>query len=186
MSWPTREEADALLKQYTRNENLIKHSLAVEAAMQDYAKKLGEDPEKWGVTGLLHDFDYEKHPSLGEHPAKGAEILRKKGYPEEMIHAILSHGEHTGVARESLLDKALYAIDELTGLIVAVALVRPSKHIGDVSVKSVMKKWKDKAFARGVDRENIEKGAKDFGVGLKDHISHVLESMKRISAELGL
>ncbi len=186
MSWPTREGAYALLKQYTRNENLIKHSLAVEAAMEDYAKKLGEDPEKWGVTGLLHDFDYEKHPSLGEHPAKGAEILRKKEYPEEMIHAILSHGEHTGVARESLLDKALCAVDELTGLIVAVTLVRPSKHIGDVSVKSVMKKWKDKAFARGVDRENIEKRAKDFGVGLKDHISHVLESMKRVSAELGL
>ncbi len=186
MSWPTREGAYALLKQYTRNENLIKHSLAVEAAMEDYAKKLGEDPEKWGVTGLLHDFDYEKYPSLGEHPAKGAEILRKKEYPEEMIHAILSHGEHTGVARESLLDKALCAVDELTGLIVAVTLVRPSKHIGDVSVKSVMKKWKDKAFARGVDRENIEKRAKDFGVGLKDHISHVLESMKRVSAELGL
>jgi putative nucleotidyltransferase with HDIG domain len=186
MSWPTREGAHVLLKQYTRNENLIKHSLAVEAAMEDYAKKLGEDPEKWGVTGLLHDFDYEKHPSLGEHPAKGAEILRKKGYPEEMIHAILSHGEHTGVARENLLGKALCAVDELTGLIVAVTLVRPSKHIGDVSVKSVMKKWKDKAFARGVDRENIEKRAKDFGVGLKDHISHVLESMKRVSAELGL
>ncbi len=186
MSWPTREGAHVLLKQYTRNENLIKHSLAVEAAMEDYAKKLGEDPEKWGVTGLLHDFDYEKYPSLEEHPAKGAEILRKKGYPEEMIHAILSHGEHTGVARENLLGKALCAVDELTGLIVAVTLVRPSKHIGDVSVKSVMKKWKDKAFARGVDRENIEKRAKDFGVGLKDHVSHVLESMKRVSAELGL
>ena len=186
MSWPTREEAYVLLKQYAKSENLIKHSLAVEAAMQDYAGKFKEDPEKWGVTGLLHDFDYEKYPTLGEHPAKGAETLRKKGYPEEMIHAILSHGEHTGVPRQTFLDKALYAVDELTGLIVAVALVRPSKHIDDVSVKSVMKKWKDKAFARGVDRGNIEKGAKDLGVSLKDHVGNVLESMKRISAELGL
>ncbi len=186
MSWPTREEALSLLKEYTENENLIKHALAVEACMFDYAKRFGESPEKWAVTGLLHDFDYEKFPSVEDHPFRGVGILRKRGYPEPMTHAILAHGDHTHVKRENLLDKTLYAVDELTGFVVAVALVRPSKKIQDVKVKSVKKKWKDKAFARGVDRESIERGARDLGIGLDEHIQNVLESMKRISTELGL
>jgi len=186
MNWPTREEAFNLLKEFTGSENLIKHALATEAAMRAYAEKFGQDPDKWGVTGLLHDFDYEKYPSLEDHPFKGAKILEEKGYPQEMIRAILSHGDHTGIPRETLLEKTLYAVDELTGFIVAVSLVRPSKKIADVTVKSVMKKWKDKAFARGVNRENIEKGAKELGVELKDHIECVLEAMKGIAEQLGL
>ncbi|MFQ6066641.1 MAG: HD domain-containing protein [bacterium] len=186
MSWPTREEALSLLRQYTKNENLIKHALAVEACMFDYAKRFGESPEKWAVTGLLHDFDYEKYPSMEDHPFRGVDILRKKGYPEPMIHAILAHGDHTQVRRETLLDKTLYAVDELTGLVVAVALVRPSKKLRDVEVESVRKKWKDKAFARGVDRECIEQGARDLGIGLEVHIQNVLDSMKRICPRLGL
>ena len=186
MSWPTRDEALSLLREYTKNENLIKHALAVEACMFDYAKRFGEPPEKWAVTGLLHDFDYEKYPSREDHPFRGVEILRKRGYPEPMIHAILAHGDHTQVRRETLLDKTLYAVDELTGLVVAVALVRPSKKLRDVEIKSVRKKWKDKAFARGVDRECIERGARDLGIGLDEHIQNVLDSMKRISTKLGL
>jgi len=186
MSWPTRDEALSLLREYTENKNLIKHALAVEACMFDYAKRFGEDPEKWAVTGLLHDFDYEKFPSMEDHPFRGVDILRRKGYPEPMIHAILAHGDHTHVRRENLLDKTLYAVDELTGFVVAVALVRPSKKIQDVKVKSVRKKWKDKAFARGVDRGCIERGARDLGIGLDEHIQDVLDSMKRISTELEL
>jgi len=186
MSWPNREEALILLKEFTKNENLLKHALAVEAAMRDYASYFGEDSEKWGVTGLIHDFDYEKYPTLEDHPFRGAEILREKGYSEEMIQAILAHGDHTGVKRESLLSKTLYAVDELTGLIVAVALVRPSRSLAEVKVKSIMKKWKDKAFARGVDRASIERGASQMGMELREHIEKVLSSMKKISDELGL
>jgi len=186
MGWPTREEALKLLKEFTSNKNLIKHALAVEAAMRKYAEKFGEDREKWGVVGLLHDFDYEKFPSPEDHPFKGAKILEQKGYPQELIRAILAHGDHTGVERRTSLEKALYAVDELTGLIVAVALVRPSKKLADVEVKSVMKKWKDKAFARGVNRENIEKGAKELGIDLPEHINNVLQAMKEISDELEL
>lgn len=185
-SWPTREEALKLLREYTTNENLIKHALAVEASMRSYAQKFGEDPEKWGIVGLLHDFDYEKYPSPQDHPFKGAKILEEKGYSQEIIRAILAHGDHTGVSRKTLLEKALYAVDELTGLIVAVALVRPSRKISQVEVKSVMKKWKDKAFARGVNREDIEKGAGELGVKLEEHIGNVLQAMKEISSELGL
>ncbi len=186
MGWPTREEALKLLKEFTSNKNLIKHALAVEAAMRKYAEKFGEDREKWGVVGLLHDFDYEKFPSPEDHPFKGAKILEQKGYPQELIRAILAHGDHTGVERRTSLEKALYAVDELTGLIVAVALVRPSKKLADVEVKSVMKKWKDKAFARGVNRDNIEKGAKELGIELREHINNVLQAMKEISDELEL
>jgi putative nucleotidyltransferase with HDIG domain len=186
MGWPTRDEALSLLREYTENENLIKHALAVEACMFDYAKRFGESPEKWAVTGLLHDLDYEKYSSLEDHPFRGVEILRGKGYPELMIHAILAHADHAHVKRENLLDKTLYAVDELTGFVVAVTLVRPSKKIRDVQVKSVRKKWKDKAFARGVGREHIERGARDLGIALDQHIQNVLDSMKRISTELGL
>jgi len=186
MSWPKREEALGLLKQFTSNKNLIKHALATEAAMRAYAERFNQDPEEWGVTGLLHDFDYEKYPSSQDHPFKGVKILEEKGYAKEMIQAILAHADHTGVLRETLLEKTLYAVDELTGLIVAVSLVRPSKKISEVKVKSIMKKWKDKAFARGVNREDIEKGAQDMGMQLNEHIECVLQAMKNISEELGL
>ncbi len=186
MGWPNREETITLLKEYTKNKNLVKHALAVEAAMRDYAKRFEEDPEKWGVTGLLHDFDYERYPSLEDHPFKGVKILQEKEYPEDMTRAILAHGDHTRVPRQTLLEKTLYAVDELTGLIVAVALVRPSKRIVDVKVSSVMKKWKDKSFARGVNRQDIEKGAGELEIDLREHVKNVLESMKKISSELGL
>lgn len=186
MSWPKREEALYLLREFTKNENLVKHALAVEAAMRAYAEKFNGDTERWAVVGLLHDFDYEKYPSPEHHPHKGAKILEEKGYPPEMIKAILSHADHTGIPRENLMEKVLYAVDELTGLIVAVALVRPSKKISEVTVKSVMKKWKDKAFARGVSRKDIEKGAQEVGVELKEHIGYVLQAMKNISEKLGL
>ncbi|MGA9351856.1 MAG: HDIG domain-containing metalloprotein [Anaerolineae bacterium] len=181
-----REQAWALLNEHTKNENLIKHALAVEAAMRAYARKLGEDEEKWAITGLIHDFDYEQHPTAEEHPAWGAKLLEERGWPKDIVYAVKSHGDHLGLPRRSLLDKALYAVDELTGLLVAVALVRPSKSIMDVKLKSVKKKWKDKAFARGVHREDIEKGAADLGVDLNDHIAIVLSAMQGIADDLGL
>ena len=157
----TRENAWQLLNDYTHNQNLVRHMLAVEAAMRTYARHFGEDEELWGIVGLLHDFDYEQHPTADEHPYAGAAILRERGWPEEIVDAVLSHADYTGVPRDSLLKKALFAVDELTGLIVAVALVRPSKAIRDVRVKSVRKKWRDKAFAAGVNRREIEEGAAD-------------------------
>ncbi|MGQ9630811.1 MAG: HD domain-containing protein [bacterium] len=181
-----REDAMRLLREYTKNENLIKHALAVEASMRAYARKFGEDEEKWGVAGLIHDFDYERYPTMEDHPFRGAEILREKGYPEDVIHAVLSHGDHTGVKRESRMDKALYAVDELTGFIVAVALVRPTKSLMDVEVESVRKKMKDKAFARAVSRDGIAKGAEELGVDLNDHIATVIEAMRGVARELGL
>ncbi len=182
----TREEAYALLTEYTKKENLIKHALAVEAAMRAYARKFGEDEEAWGIVGLLHDFDYEKYPSLEDHPFKGAEILREKGYPEEWIEAILGHAEHTGVPRKTNMAKALFAVDELCGFITAVALVRPDKKLDSVKVKSVKKKLKDKAFARQVSREDIRKGAEELGVDLDEHIAFVLEAMKSVADKLDL
>jgi putative nucleotidyltransferase with HDIG domain len=179
-----RDQALELLREYTKNENLVKHGLAVEAAMRAYARRFGEDEELWGITGLLHDFDYEKYPE--EHPLKGAKVLEELGYPEEVVHAIKAHANFTGVKREGLLDKALFAVDELTGLIVATALVQPNKSLGEVKVKSVRKKMKDKSFARGVNREDIVKGAEELGVELDEHIGVVLEAMQGIAAELGL
>ncbi|MFQ6014174.1 MAG: HDIG domain-containing metalloprotein [Anaerolineae bacterium] len=181
-----REQAWELLCEYTKNPNLRKHALAVEAAMRAYARRYGEDEEKWGIVGLIHDFDYEKHPTAEEHPAKGGEILRELGYPEDTVYAVLAHGDHLDLPRKSLMDKALYAVDELTGLIVAVALVRPSKSIMDVRLKSVRKKWKDWRFAAGVNREDIERGAAELGVELNDHIALVLEAMQGIADQLGL
>ncbi|HIP96208.1 MAG TPA: HDIG domain-containing protein [Anaerolineae bacterium] len=183
---PTREDAWALLNEYTKSPNLIKHALAVEAAMRAYARRFGEDEELWGVVGLVHDFDYEQHPTAEEHPFAGAEILRRRGWPEEIIRAVLSHASYAGVTRDSLMEKTLFAVDELTGLIVAVALVRPSKSIFDVKVKSVRKKWKDKSFAAGVNRGDIEQGAAELGVELREHIGVVLEAMKGIADDLGL
>jgi len=181
-----REQAWALLTEYTKDQRLIKHALAVEAAMRAYARKFGEDEEKWGITGLIHDFDYEQHRTAEEHPAWGAKLLEEQGWPDDIVYAVKSHGDHLGLPRRSLMDKALYAVDELTGLIVAVALVRPSKSIMDVKPRSVRKKWKDKAFARGVNREDIEKGARDLGVDLDEHIALVLAAMQGMADELGL
>ena len=181
-----RSEAFQLLKEYTKKEGLIKHALAVEAAMKWYAKKLDGDVESWGIVGLLHDFDYEKYPDLKDHPFKGARILREKGVEEAWINAILSHAEYSGVKRESSMEKTLFAVDELSGFIVAVSLVRPSKKIADVSIKSVKKKMKDKAFAAAVNREDIEKAADELGIPLEDHISNVLDAMKSIADQLGL
>jgi len=183
---PTRDEAHDLLCEFTESANLRKHAYAVEAAMRLYAAKLGGDPDEWGVVGLVHDFDYERYPQAPDHPTKGAEILRERGYPEEWILAILGHADYTGVARESDMAKALFAVDELTGLITAVALVRPSKSIMDVKVKSVKKKMKDKAFARDIKREDIIKGAEELGVDLDEHIAFVTQALKPVAAELDL
>jgi putative nucleotidyltransferase with HDIG domain len=185
-TWPTHEQTQSILNEWTSNENLRKHAYAVEAAMRAYAVKFGEDPDRWGIVGLLHDFDYERYPSLEDHPFKGAEYLRSQGYDEELVRAVLAHAEHTQTPRDSLMTKAIYAVDELTGLILAVALVRPSRKLADVTVKSVKKKWKEKQFAAGVDRQMIERGAAELGVTLDEHIAFVLEAMKPISDRLGL
>lgn len=181
-----RGEAFELLSEYTKSESLIKHALAVEAAMRAYARKLGQDEELWGVTGLLHDFDYERYPTLEDHPAKGAAILEGLGYPEEVVYAVRSHSERLGVPRVHLLDKALFAVDELTGMITAAALVRPTKSVIDLTAQSVRKKMKDKAFARAVSREDIQKGADELGIDLNEHIEFVIEAMRGIADELGL
>jgi len=186
MAWPAREDALALLHEWTKNKNLRKHGYAVEAAMRAYARRFGQDPDRWGVLGLLHDFDYEGHSSMEEHPYVGAEHIRERGWPEELAQGVLAHAEHTGVERDTLMKKAIFAVDELTGLIVAVALVRPSKKLEDVSVESVMKKWDQSRFAAGVDRSLIEQGAEELGVPLQEHVRVVLDAMKGISDELGL
>lgn len=181
-----RKRAWNLLTEYTQTESLIKHAIAVEASMRAYARKFSEDEEKWGIVGLLHDFDYDQHPSPDEHPLVGAEILEKKGYPQDLIYAIKSHADYLGLPRNSLMDKTLYAVDELCGFLVAVALVRPGKQISDVPVRSVRKKLKDKAFARSVNREDIHRGAEDLGVELSEHIQFVIEAMSNVADQLGL
>ena len=181
-----REDAWALLCEYTKNPGLRKHGLAVEAAMRAYARKYGEDEEKWAIVGLLHDFDYEIHPTADKHPIEGSKILREKGYPEDVIYAVLCHADHLELERKSPMDKAIYAVDELTGLITAVALVKPSKSLGEVDAPSVRKKMKDKAFARSVNRDDIVKGAAALGVDLDEHIAFVIEAMKPAAGELGL
>jgi putative nucleotidyltransferase with HDIG domain len=186
MTYPTRNEAWSLLTEYTRSESLLKHALAVEAALRAYARRLGANEEEWGVVGLLHDFDYERHPTLDEHPMKGAEVLRARGYPEEMIAAILSHAAHTGVPRETPMAKALFAVDELTGFITAVALVRPDKKVAEVKPSSVRKKMKDKAFARAVNRGEITEGAQLLGVEFEPHVQTVIDAMAGIAERLGL
>ena len=181
-----RSEAWDLLCEFTQSDSLRKHALAVEAAMRHLARQRGEDEEKWGIVGLLHDFDYEQHPTLDEHPFVGAAILRERGWPEEIARAVLSHGDHTGVSRESLMEKTLFSVDELTGLITAVALVRPSKSIFEVEPSSVRKKMKDKAFARSVNRDDIVKGAEELGVDLNAHIGEVIKAMQSVADDLGL
>ncbi len=181
-----RESAWGLLTEFTQSESLRKHAMAVEACMRAYARRFGEDEEKWGIVGLLHDFDYERWPSLDDHPFKGSEILKERGYPEEIRRAILSHAERTGVERVSAMEKALFACDELAGFITASALVKPNKSLAELDASSVRRKMKDKAFARSVSREDIINGAADLGVDLEEHISFCIEAMKSIAAELGL
>lgn len=183
---PNREEAWKLLCEYTQSENLRKHALAVEACVRAYARKFGGDEALWSVTALLHDFDYEKFPNAPDHPLEGSKILRARGYPEELIQAILSHADYMDVPRQTPLQKALFACDELAGFITAVTLVRPSKSLADVAVKSVKKKFKDKAFARTVKREDIYSGASELGVDLEEHIAFCLEAMRGIADQLGL
>jgi len=183
----SRDDAWALLTDYTKGESLLKHAIAVEAAVRGYARRFGEDEEAWGVTALLHDFDYERWPTLGDHPDKGSEILREKGYPEWMIRAIRSHAmEITGVTRDSLLEKTLFACDELAGFITAAALVRPSKSVMDLEAKSVVRRMKDKAFARAVKREDLHAGAASLGLALEEHIGNVIGFMRERADELGL
>lgn len=181
-----RNEALEIVNEFIENQNLVRHMLAVEAAMRFYAQKYDEDEELWGVTGLLHDFDWEIHPTLEEHPQAGEPILRERNVPDVVIRAILSHADHTGVPRESQMEKALFACDEITGLITAVALVRPSRSLMDLKVKSVKKKWKDKSFAAGANRDEIAQGAEEFGIDLWEHTGNVIEAMRRVAPELGL
>ncbi len=188
---PSRESALSLMHEYTQSDSLRKHMLAVEAAMKAYAEKFGEDVDLWSRTGLLHDFDYERFPNAAqspneEHPSEGTRLLRSLGYPEEMLAAIMGHAIYTGVARATRLARTLFAVDELTGLITATALVRPSKSVHEVEAKSVRKKMKDKAFARGVSREDVMLGVSEMGVDLDEHIQFVIEAMKAESDTLGL
>lgn len=181
-----RSEALALVREYVKNENLVRHMLAVEASLRFYAEKFGEDAEQWGLTGLLHDFDWEIHPTLDQHPQAGAPILRRRGVDEVIVRAVLSHADHTGVPRVTRLEKGLLACDEITGLITAVALVRPSRSLYDLEASSVKKKWKDRAFAAGANREEIARSVEDFGIELWEHTGNVIQAMRRIAPELGL
>ncbi len=181
-----RNDAFNLVKQYVKSINLINHMLAVEAAMAFYAEALKQNEETWRITGLLHDFDWEIHPNAESHPLEGELILRENQVPEEIIHAIMGHSNHTGIIRDSLLDKGLYACDEVTGLITAVALIRPSKSLLDLTVNSVKKKWKDRAFAAGANREEIEQAACEFGVDLWEHVSNVITAMQKIAPLINL
>jgi putative nucleotidyltransferase with HDIG domain len=188
---PSRGDTLALMQEYTASESLRKHMLAVEGAMRAYAQKFGEDEERWGTVGLIHDFDYERFPNNAhspteEHPSEGVRLLRSKGYPEDILQAILGHAQYTNTPRESKMAKTLFAVDELTGLITATALVRPTKSVHEVDARSVRKKMKDKAFARGVSREDVVNGASELGVDLDEHIAFVIGSMQARSADLGL
>lgn len=180
-----RPSAWNLLCEYTKSESLRKHALAVEACVRAYARKFGEDEEKWGVVGLIHDFDYELYPNAPDHPLKGSEILKERGYPEELRRAILAHADYTGVPRDTRLAKTLFACDELAGFITACSLVRPEK-IASLEAKSVRKRMKDKAFARSVSRGDITKGAEELGVALDEHIASCIEAMRAIADALGL
>jgi putative nucleotidyltransferase with HDIG domain len=181
-----RETAYAIVNEYIKAPNLINHMLATEAAMRFYAHQFGEDEELWGNTGLLHDFDWEIHPTLENHPQDGAPILRQRGVPEEIVRGVLSHAEHSGVPRISRMEKALAACDEITGLITAVALVRPSRSLYDLKASSVKKKWKDRAFAAGASRKDTTLSAEEFGVELWQHVANVILAMRSIAPQLGL
>jgi putative nucleotidyltransferase with HDIG domain len=179
------------MHEYTASDSLRKHMLSVEAAMRSYAEKFGEDIDRWGITGLIHDFDYERfpneaHSATDEHPAEGVRILRSHGFPEDILEAILGHATYSGVPRETRMAKTLFAVDELTGLVTATALVRPSKSVLEVEAKSVRKKMKDKAFARGVNRDDVINGAADLGVDLDEHIAFVIQAMQAVAPSIGL
>src|SRR5437867_1917339 len=181
-----RDAAWGLLTEFTQSESLRKHALAVEACMRAYAKKFGQNQDLWGIVGLIHDFDYEKYPTPEEHPYKGNEILKERGYSDEIRRAIMSHAEYSGVSRDTPMEKSLFACDELAGFITACTLVKPSKSLAEVEAKSVRKKMKDKAFARSVNRNDITTGAADLGVDLEEHIAFCIEAMKGTARELGL
>ena len=181
-----RTQALAIVNEYVKNPGLINHMLAVEAAMRFYARLNHQDEEEWGITGLLHDFDWEIHPTLEQHPDEGAPILRERGVPEEIVLAILSHGDHSAIPRQTQMQKALFACDEITGLVTAVALVRPSRSLYDLTSSSVKKKWKDRAFAAGANRQEIAQSAEDFGVELWQHVDNVIMAMRQIAPQLGL
>ena len=181
-----RDEAWQLLTEYTKSDSLLKHAMAVEAALRGYARQFGEDEEAWGIVGLLHDFDYERWPSLDDHPFRGCEILREKGYPDWVTRAILSHADYSGVPRDSRLEKTLWACDEMAGFITAAALVRPSKSLLDLEASSVVKRMKDKAFARAVKRDDLRMGAEVLGLPLETHIANVIGFMRERADALGL
>lgn len=181
-----RDEAFVIVQEYVKNPSLVHHMLAVEAAMRFYARQFGQDEEPWAVSGLLHDFDWEIHPTLEEHPLAGAPILRARGVPEDIVRAVLSHADHSGVPRETLMEKALFACDEVTGLITAVALVRPSRSLYDLTSASVRKKWKDRSFAAGADREQIARGAQELGIDLWQHVDNVIIAMRSIAKQIDL
>ncbi len=190
-SLPSRADTLALMHEYTASDSLRKHMLSVEAAMRAYAEKFGEDPDRWGTAGLVHDFDYERYPNAEHspteaHPAEGVRILRGRGYPEDILQAILGHATYSGTPRESLMAKTLFAVDELTGLITATALVRPSRSVHEVEARSVRKKMKDKAFARGVNRDDVITGAEELGVDLEEHIAFVIRAMQSVADDIGL
>jgi len=181
-----RNTAFEIVNEFVSSQQLVKHMLAVESAMRFYARRLEQDEETWAITGLLHDFDWEIHPTAEEHPLEGAPILKGRGVPEEIVQAILCHGDHLNLPRETLLAKALYACDEITALITAVALVRPSRSLFDLESSSVKKKWKDKAFAAGANREEMARGAEEFGVPLWEHCDNVIAAMRTIAPQLDL
>jgi len=181
-----RDQALAIIHQHVANASLVNHMLAVEAAMRGYAPDYGSDPDEWGLAGLLHDFDWEIHPTLAEHPQAGAPLLRDRGVPESIVRCILSHADHTGVPRSTPMEKALYACDEITGLITAVALVRPSHSLHDLTSQSVRKKWGDLRFAAAIERGQIERGATELGVDLWAHVDRVIAAMRTIAPQLGL
>ena len=186
MDTMNRDNTLDFLSRHVQTDVLMKHLLTVEASMRGYARKFGEDEEHWGLAGLLHDFDWEICPTPDSHPTYGAQILRDAGYPDDIIRAVLTHGEHTGIPRESLMEHTLFAVDELSGFVRAVALVRPSKSLEEVTPRSVRRKMKDKAFAKDVNRDDILKGADELGVDLDEHIEFVVESMKPVSVRIGL
>lgn len=188
---PSRADALALMHEYTASESLRKHMLSVEAAMRAYAERFGEDPERWGLAGLIHDFDYERYPNSAhspteEHPARGVAILRERGWPDDILQAILGHATYCNVPRESRMARTLFAVDELTGLITATALVKPSKSVHDVDARSVKKKMKDKAFAKGVNRDDVILGAQELGVEMDTHIQFVIDAMRAVAESIGL
>ena len=182
----SRDAAWELLTEWTQSDSLRKHALAVEAAVRGYARRFGEDEDAWGVVALLHDLDYERHPSLSEHPFRGCEELRRRGYPEWVVRAILSHADYSGVARESPLEKTLYACDEMAGFVTAAALVRPTRSILDLEAASVLKRMKDKAFARAVSRDDLRRGAAELELPLEEHVANVIAFMRERAEALGL